>query len=561
MARRYMRLRWWAIAIAKVSPINKLVAVEQSSRSRQKASKLLLLLIFIVLLTLGRICGHGFTGWDDTLTISQNLSFNPPTLQGVLHYWYTPELSLYIPVTYCAWGALAFLSSIGAAQPTPNPWIFHTASVLVHATSALVVFLLLMRLLRNASAAFLGAAIFAVHPLQVEAVAWASGLKDLLCGFFSIAAIFFYVTAVQNQHRRRTSYALGMISLGLALLSKPTAIATPLLVWVVDYWLLRRTLRENIKWLWPWFVMVIPIAVIARVVQDVAGVPLTPLWTRPLVYSDAMAFYLWKIFWPVHLGIDYARTPVYAMQQGWIYWTWILPAVVAALVFVSRRRWLIGGSLLFLVGWLPVSGLSGFLFQYYSTVADHYMYLPMLGVAVAAAYRMNENPNLTKLLASVVVLLGVGSFVQAGYWRDDRTLYEHVLAISPRSHAAHTNLARLMMAEGDCTDAERELDEATRLQPTYYQGWESLAQLQTLRGRFDLALAAEKRAINARKALPARTAASFPSELDFYGELLMKNGQRTEAIQQFERAIALNANFEQAKKDLRKAMQTGPTTR
>ena len=206
------------------------INVSESALSAKKdaSRREVWLLVLLVLLVLGRICAHGFTNWDDNLTLSQNPDFNPPTIHSVLHYWYTPHLSLYIPATYTIWGVLTYLSGFGASDyVTPNPWIFHTASVLIHLASALIVFAILRRLVKNQWPAFLGAAVFALHPVQVETVAWASGAKDLLCGLFSLLAIWQYIRFVQQDRKPRITYLFATLALVAALLSKPTAIITP----------------------------------------------------------------------------------------------------------------------------------------------------------------------------------------------------------------------------------------------------------------------------------------------------------------------------------------------
>lgn len=533
------------------------------SSKKIQSQRLVMLLAVLVLLTFGRICAHGFSNWDDSLTMSQNRDFNPPTLKGTLHYWWTKHLSLYIPVTYMVWGSLAAISGLGATRTvTPNPWIFHSASVLIHLSSVLIVFGILKRLCRNDIAAALGATVFAVHPVQVEAVAWASGMKDLLCGMFSLLAILLYVRWAQEK-KGAGSYFLATLALVAALLSKPTAMITPLLVLIVDHWLLDRSWRESFKSLWLWFILIIPIAIIARMVQGTEGTPLTPWWTRPLIYTDAMAFYLGKIFLPIRLVPDYARSPVYAMQRHWIYWTWIFPAIAAALILIfRRRRWLVGGALLFLAGWLPVSGLTGFLFQYYSTVADHYLYLPMFGVAVVVAYFAASHAWVENPLLAIIAILALLSFNQAGYWGTDTRLYQHVLAVSPRSYMAYVNLANVNLLQNNPDKAEALLRRGTKVDPDYYQAWETLTELLAQRGKMDEAIDAEKHAMIARGFLPSHGGINYAEQIDMFGELLMKRGRYREAIEQFDHALEVNPEFAPAREHLleaQKHLQSKPT--
>lgn len=544
------------------------IQTTDSARLEHRRQWLVWVLMILVLLTFGRICSHGFTTWDDNHTISQNPDLNPPTLHKLAHYWYEPALALYIPVTYMVWGLLAFLSQIGATGPVaPNPWLFHAASVLSHLLAALVVFAILRRLTRRSIAAFLGAAIFAVHPFQVETVAWASGLKDLLCGLFSLIAIWLFIIQRQNEASRtqntpgswpfdHSAYLIATLALILAMLCKPSAMVTPVIALIVDHWLLNRRWRKSFVALWPWFVLAAAVAAMARWSQPSAGTPLTAWYTRPLIYTDAIAFYLWKLVWPINLAIDYGRSPIHALQQGWIYWTWVFPVGVAIVIFLlRRRRWLVAGALLFLAGWLPVSGLVGFLFQYYSTVANHYMYLPMFGIAVIVAYFVMHYPKSAGVWAVLTLLLAIRSFLQAGYWSDNQKLYRHILAVTPRSYMAHTNLASLLIADHHVDQAEQLLRQATQMNPDYYQAWETLAELLTARGKTDQAISAEEQAMRTRALLPSHGGATYAQQLDLFGQLLMKKQRYEEAAQQFQHALQVNPDYTPAADHLRQARE------
>src|SRR5205823_5722669 len=131
----------------------------------------------------------------------------------------------------------------------------------------------------------------------------------------------------------------------------------------------------------PWFAMTIPIALEGRRVQPATIVPDIALWARPLVAADALCFYLWKLIAPASLAADYARTPASIIQSGAIYWTWIAPATVFGLAIWYRKRWpaLLLAVVFFFAAPLPVLGLVKFVYQFFSTVSDHYVYVAMLG--------------------------------------------------------------------------------------------------------------------------------------------------------------------------------------
>ena len=455
----------------------------------------------VTVVVFGRLVWCGFTEWDDPSTIRDNRRLAPPSWTAVRFYWTTvgeqTPGQLYTPVTYTVWSAVAAACGI-------RPMAFHGANVLLHATAAVMAYGLLRRLFGNPWAAAAGALAFALHPVQVESVGWASGTKDVLCGLFSIAALWAYVAAVQagaesrsstpaagrpgptvpmgtlayaaepggGRSTRRILYLVATSWFLLAMLAKPTAIVVPLMAAVIDRMLLGRPWRTVAAWLWPWAVLMVPCGLWTRAAQPAPWASPVPAWTRPLVATDAVAFYLGKLVWPAHLGVDYGRRPTVAFASGALWWTWVVPAGVVAVVAWRRSRGAAAAGLLFLLPLAPVSGLVPFDMQFYSTVADHYLYLPMLGVAVGVAMVLSREarwhgfptPVVTggepapqiggrsdvsgmdgmpvrrwvaaTSVATVLAALAVRSVVQEPVWQDTAKLFQHALAVNPRSFVA-----------------------------------------------------------------------------------------------------------------------------
>lgn len=164
-------------------------------------------LVFLIIATFAvfaPVCGSEFVAWDDNLNVSKNPSFNPPTIETVAEYWKGPYLDLYIPVTYTIWGLLAAVAQVSVPDAMGirlNPYVFHTANLLVHLTAVLAAYALLRRLIGRQWPALAGAMLFAIHPLQVEPVAWVTGLKDVLSGMLTIAALWQYVCYADERER------------------------------------------------------------------------------------------------------------------------------------------------------------------------------------------------------------------------------------------------------------------------------------------------------------------------------------------------------------------------
>ncbi len=457
-----------------------------------------LLAVIVIVVVFARACGNDFVGWDDNHTIYMNEAFNPPTWKGVMSFWSLryPQAGLWVPVTYMAWGMLATIAHLDvpdASGSRLNPWVYHSANVLLHAGTTLVVFELLRRILRKDRAAFVGAVLFAVHPVQVEAVCWASGLKDVLCGLLTISAAWQYFLFVQTRNRSR--YWIGMVLFVLGMLSKPTAIVTPVLAVALDYFVARRTWREMARDVWPFVLLTLPCLAWTKYFQPAAGIPAAPMWARQLLVTDSLAFYLYKLVWPAKLTIDYGRRPLVLLERGELYWTW--PAGVIVAIFLWRARKKVPlvalSGVVFLIGVLPVIGLSKFLFQYFSTVADHYLYISMLGPALVVAWVFAGNrASIRGVIAIVLVAFAVRSVVQEGTWKDDLTLFNHTIDVNPDSFMAYQNraatwdrmaqeapvLERSELKERAMADLQRSIE----IKPDYAKGHDSLAMLYIERG-------------------------------------------------------------------------------
>ena len=411
-----------------------------------------------------RLAWCDFTVWDDAGTIAANPLLRPPSWSAVGFYWATigerTPGQLYTPVTYTVWEAVAAAAGVRA-------WAFHGTNVLLHATAAVLAYGLLKRLFGRPSTtsgswpAAAGALLFALHPVQVESVGWASGTKDVLCGLFAIAAVSAYVAAVRASTRpgTRLRYLAATTLFLLAMLSKPTAVVVPLMAFAVDVLLLGRPWRTAARWLWPWAVLVVPCVLWTRAAQPALWASPVPAWTRPLIAADALAFDLGKAAWPVHLGVDYGRRPTAVYASGAIWWTWLVPAGVTAVVLWRRRKAVVAAAVLFALPVVPVSGLVPFDFQFYSTVSDHYLYLPLLGVAVLGTWGLTRLGSRSAVVAATTVLVAVAvrSATQTAVWQDTRSLFAHGLAVNPASFVSCD-----MLGYATTQDAKAERDDAAR---------------------------------------------------------------------------------------------------
>lgn len=471
-------------------------------------------LLCLVPLVFCRLMLADFTIWDDPHTLRDNKALQPPSWARVGQYWMpiraeataigatvNNEYGLWVPLTYTAWSGLAAMAQVRGAmrEVELNPYVFHIANLLLHTTSALAVLLLLNRLKFSPRSAFVGALIWALHPVQVETVGWLSGLKDLLAGGLAIWAMLLYVISVDHGLKRglrRLAWYGGIVCFALAMLSKPSAVTAPIVLAVIDFFLLRRTLREIAISLLPWFVAVLPIALIAKAAQDGGDIPPVATIYRPLIAADTIAFYAYKVVWPLWLAIDYSRTPARVIAIGALYWTWIVPVVLfsAALTYAAKskaNRFIpLAALLVFCVAPLPVLGFLPFTFQAFSTPADHYMYVMMLGVAIllASIAEHFRSRRANWILAAVIGVLSIRTFVQTGAWVDSESLFRTTLWANPRSYAGWNNLGAVLSEQGNNPAAIEHFKRSIELEPNQVLGYKNLRQAQTAQREYDDAM-------------------------------------------------------------------------
>jgi len=480
-----------------------------------------------------RLAGYDFVEYDDPLHIFANPHFNPLTWSGVAYFWTHAYEQLYIPVAYSVFALLCLIAQTPHAElytqvGAPfNPHVFHIANIVLHTASALIVFCLLRRIVKQDFAALVGALVFALHPMQVESVAWVSELRGLLATLLCLASVLAYTRAT------RGSYALASVLFVLALLSKPSAVTLPPIVLAVDYLIDRRTWQRYALELGPWLLVAAALLIVTRSVQGVPAAAMTPLASRPLIAADALAWYAWKTIVPIHLAIDYGRSP-HAVLLGSLLWAKLAIVIVAlAPIALATRRWPWVGAaaVVWVAALLPVLGLVPFAYQYYSTVADRYAYLAMLGVSIAVASLLSRRPNM-RALGLIPIVLGVLAFHQCGMWANTLKLMENEFAVNPVSVIGLVNLGNAFEENGRALEAKGFALRALRIDPSNSIAHMNLGNTLVDLGRPREALAEYDRAIAIE---PGLRKAHYDR-----GSTLMKLGDNVGAIAEFDREIALS---------------------
>ncbi len=585
-----------------------------------------LLVLLVTLVVFLPVCRHPFIDWDDDRNVYQNPYLQSPGIASIVRAWQRPYFYAYIPVTRTIWTGVARLALEHDAHGmvTLRPETFHAANLLVHLLNVLLVFAILRRLVKKDWAAATGALLFGLHPLQVEPVAWVTGMKDLAGALFSLLCLWQYVCFAQRVEsgesrvepdsrltthdsrlttpesparplaRSRIHYVLALLCFGVALLAKASTVTVPLIAWAVDTWLIRRKPLKALKAVGWWVLLAVPVILITRSAERAADAPIAlPIWSRLLIAGDAFAFYLAKLVWPARLSIDYGRTPEFVLAHWWGYATWLLPAALVLAAWKLRRThpWLPAACATSVAALLPVSGLVPFVFQYYSTVADRYAYVALLGPALAVAWLLTGDGRretdggmeygssavlspesgtplhhsttpplhpgsvlrppssvLASVYAAALLLLAGQSLAQEANWKSTWELFGHALAINPRSWVAHNNMGYAYMNAGKLREAEAEFRSAIARRSDYAEPESNLAATLAEEGRTGEAIAHFQRAI--------QLCPKWADPHSNLGFVLFKQNRPKEAVAELAQAVRLEPGFAAAHYNLAMVLGT-----
>jgi tetratricopeptide (TPR) repeat protein len=439
------------------------------------------------------------------------------------HYW---------PITYSAFWLEYQLWGLAPAG-------YHAVNVLLHAASALLLWRVLERI--TIRGAWLAAAIFALHPVHVESVAWVIELKDVLVGIAYLAAFLAYVVFTEKQQWRW--YALSFAFFAVALLSKLPAVTFPLGVAVWLWWRSGRLVWDDAKRLAPMLGLgaVVGLADVVRVNQvQTYHFGLSPL-ERILVAARALCFYAGKLAWPADLIPIYPRWTIDSGAPA----QWVAPgAVVAALslaVLAQKRlgRGPLAAAAFFIVTLVPALGFVDHAFMRWSLVADRFQYLASIGpialVAVGAARASalsRVRPLVTQAAsAGLLLVLGILTWRQAAIYASPETFYGAVIASNPGSMFAHYNLASALYDTGRVDEAIEHYEEALRLDPDSAEVCNNLANALAQSLRLDEAIQHYQRALRLRP--------DFAQTHSNLATILAAKGRTDEAIEHYQQALRL----------------------
>ena len=493
----------------------------------------------------GQTLGFGFIEYDDNLYVYENAQVTGGlSLKGLAWVFTHAECYLYHPLTMVSLMADYQFHGLHA-------WGYHLTNVLLHATSVLLLFLILRQTTGTLWRSAFVAALFAVHPLRAESVAWVAERKDVLSGFFFMLTLGAYAHYARKPVVVR--YLLVVVLSVLALLSKPTMVTLPFLLLLLDYWPLRRVepWRRLVMEKLPLMALagaacITTVLVVGEGVAPLARVSILSRLGNALV---SYTVYLRQMIWPAGLAVFYPP-PQKGYGPGTIIVSFFLLALLSGgvLVFGRQRRSLFVGWLWYLGMLLPMVGLV----QVGAFVhADRNTYLPQIGIYVAltwlladwiAQWRMSA-----ALMVGVVVLLAVCGWKQTAYWKDNETLWIHALACTTNNDVAHFCYGNDLRHKGKIDESIAQYQMALQINPGSAEAHSNLGIDFFEEGKTNEAIAQYQMALQIDPGVPQAR--------NNLGLLLHHQGRLDEAIDQYQKAVQINPDNADARYDLAMALQ------
>jgi tetratricopeptide (TPR) repeat protein len=550
---------------------------------RQRDWLWVFVLIGLVCVAYAQVFNAGFI-WDDESHLTRNPCIIGPL--GLKEVW-TSARAVYYPLVLTTFWSLHKFAGL-------SPWPYHLLNVLLHAASAVLLWQVLRQL--NVRGAWLGAALWALHPVMVQSVAWITELKNTQSGFFYLLSVFFFLksnAAIQGRaisgslvpqtgEGRSLFFASSLVFFILATLSKPSVVMLPVVLFLCVWWRAGRTRWHDVIALAP-FVLVSALASVWTILEQkfhagAIGAEWEQTWPdRLIIAGRAIWFYLAKLIWPHPLIFIYPRWKIDSSQPA--AYLPLLAALAGLLVlWLNRAKWsraVFFAAAYYAVSLFPVLGFFSVYFFRYSFVSDHFQYVASMGpLALAGAgivtgcSRISASKHLPALPSIsghpplqdsrvvtmplvvaggiVLSLLVVLTWLQTAVYRNLVTLYTATLTQNPGCWMAHYNLGIALNEQGDTDGAIAHYRQAVELRPSYTEAHYNLGRLLVQKGQFDDAITHYEKALEID---PADAEAQ-----NNLGVALFASGRAEEAIAHYRKAVALRRDYADASCNLANAL-------
>ncbi len=535
----------------------------------------------------------GFINYDDPLYVTQNAHVKMGvTLEGLLWAFRDFGSSNWHPLTWLS-------HMIDWQWFGDNAGGHHATNILLHAGNAILLFVLFRVLTGTLWQSAFMAALFAVHPINVESVAWIAERKNLLSIFLGLLTLIFYAFYIRNLGWKR--YLPIFVTFALGLMAKPMLVTLPFLLLVLDYWPGRRMiavlphghstqasggadarihrqfspsalLLEKIPLILLSFISIGVTLLAAERGGSLKSLDHFPLLVRFGNSLNAYVSYLGKFIWPRDLAVFYPHPGTFDVLQTFAALLLILFITAMVLMQIRKRPYLPVGWLWFLGTLVPVIGLIQVGLQ---AMADRYLYFPMIGLLIMLIWgaadlgKKNATMRVSMVLLGVVLILGasLGTRQQLKHWRSSQLLFEHTLAVTGPNAVVYSNLAHALFEEGDWNGAEENYRNAIRCDPKYANAHTNLGAVLDRQGQTGEALEEYRKglALNPGHAdahyhlgLMMERQGRFPEADHHYGEAQKSDPDHVRAVRQRGILAMKLGNYAQAEEYFRLALQKDP---
>ena len=518
---------------------------------KKRAYLIVIFLIIACCIAFGRIVGNDFINLDDPGYITENYHVQSGiSLKNIQWAFTTVVLNNWHPLTMIS--HMLDWSLFGA-----NASGHHLVSLLLHIGAVIFLFLFLNKTTNSLWPSAFAAALFALHPLRVESVAWAAERKDVLSMFFGMAALYAYAFYAESSKYSR--YFICLILFTLSLMSKPMLVTLPFVLLLLDYWPLGRWQKvlsisiENRyqfagKLVWekaPFFIFITLSIGLTLWSQrtGIASLDRLPIVDRAMNAILSYLYYIDKFVYPVDLAVFYPYPNYVSLWQVSVA-SLLLFGISIAVIYTSKK------APFFFVGWfwylgtmVPVIGLVQVGNQ---AMADRYTYLPSIGIAIMLAWGVphlfrSEDIRRRVLLptgSATIATLVFLSWMQCGYWENSISLFSHTLNVTKNNYSIHNNIALPLSKEGKINEAIYHYNEAIRLNPNYAEAYNNRGTLYGKIRQYQLAIKDFNKAINL---YPNYAEAHYNKGLTYF-----MSGQYQSAIKYYNKAITLKSDYADA---------------
>jgi cytochrome c-type biogenesis protein CcmH/NrfG len=521
-------------------------------------------LVIAIVVVYIQVVTFDFTSYDSATYVYENQYVKAGLTPKSIHWAFTAT-------TASNWHPLTWLSHMLDVQLYGlNPGWHHLTNVLLHTGNTFLLFWVICLLTGNMVRSGFVAALFALHPLHVQSVAWIAERKDVLSTFFALLAIWSYVRYAQYPRVGRFMPVVLFFILGL--MAKPMIVTLPFVLLLLDYWPLKRLRLETSKKVAgvlksirnstaliiekiPLFCIAAASCIVTVYAQHAGGAISTlaeiPLHVRIANALISYVSYIGKMFWPSKLAVIYPYSEVWPVWQIVTAFVLLAGITFLALRCMTSKPWVLVGWFWYLGTLVPVIGLVQVGAQ---AMADRYTYVPLIGLFIILTWGISElwhrhrfkNFGAFTIAAAALILLMGLSWKQVGYWKNSVTLFEHTLAVTKNNYVAHNNLGHRLLELGQPAAAIPHFEKALQINPAFEVAHLNLGLALSNQGKFEEATSHYSKALKIKP--------DYAVAHNNIGNVFYRLGKADEAINHYLQALRIDSEYAEAYNNLGAAL-------